>query len=392
MRWAFMLLGLLLVVGPAAAQTPGQVKVQGQKLPEAKEDKKPAKKNQYDPVLPPNYRQLMRDIIIVLSDYARKYAPESSRAYFKKIKRTPETGVDFLIFVRGGLELVVKSERELIMEEMADPDDKLLDQRLPVGTLLDPFAAAINGFLEDGIFCGGADYNKPSPPGRTRALVAAGDDVRPQGKAVMVVDHCSNQDFMKTSRSVAEGKRYLWMGNERGSMKLDYIPPSSARPLHENPQSVTALSGVKNFLAVFDSRKYLDKKLFLPALADTNHDMVFIDLFYPGGLDKMTREEVIDLKFKKLGAKRKVIAVLPIGVAEPGRPYWKSEFEIGKPAWLAAVDPLNSERFFVEYWHEEWKAMLGKYLKGIVDLGFDGVMFDGLDAYFHFETANPLED
>jgi cysteinyl-tRNA synthetase len=392
MKWALVLLGAFLLAGPAAAQTPGQVKAQGQVQAGAKDEKKPSKKNEFDPVLPPNYRQLMREIIIVLSDYARKYAPESSRAYYKRIKRTPETGVEFLIFVRGGLELVVKSERELIMEEMADPDDKLADQRLPVGTVLDPFADAINGFVEDGLFCGGADYNKPSPPGRTRALAAAGDEVRAHGKPVLVIDHCSNQDFMKAARSVAEGKRYLWMGNERGSMKLDYIPPSQIRPLHENPQSVAKLSEAKNFLAVFDSRKYLDKKLFLPALQDTNHDLVFIDLLYPGGLEKLTREEVIDLKFKKLGAKRKVIAVLPVGVAEASRPYWKGEFELGKPAWLVARDPLNSERIFVEYWDAEWKAMLGKYLKGIIDLGFDGVMFDGLDAYFHFETANPLED
>jgi cysteinyl-tRNA synthetase len=393
MKWALLLFGLLFMAGPLAAQTPGQVKAQGQKLPEAKEDKKPRKSAEYEPVIPPNYRQIMRDIIVVLGDYARKYAPESSRAYAKKIKRTPEPNVKFLVFVRSGLELVVKSERELTMEEMADLDDKFASQRLPIGTLIEPFASSIDGFLEDGLFCGGGDdYNKPSPPGRTKALVAAGDKVRELGKTILNIDHCSNPDFMKAAHSVAQSKHYLWMGNERGSKNLDYIPPSKNRPVGENPKIVNSLADAKNFLAVFDSNKYLDKQSFLPAVRDTNHDLIFIDLFYPGGLDRIAREDVIALKFKKMGAKRKVVAILPVGFAEASRPYWKDDFAVGTPPWLAARDPLKPEHLIVEYWNEEWKAMLGKYMRGIVELGFDGVLFDGLESYFHFESANPLEE
>jgi len=35
--------------------------------------------------------------------------------------------------------------------------------------------------------------------------------------------------------------------------------------------------------------------------------------------------------------------------------------------------------------------MLGKYIAGIMDLGFDGVVLDNLDTYLWFEDLMPLD-
>jgi len=45
----------------------------------------------------------------------------------------------------------------------------------------------------------------------------------------------------------------------------------------------------------------------------------------------------------------------------------------------------------VNYWLPEWKKILGDYFVGLMDLGFDGVLIDGLNAADRFEYELILE-
>ena len=49
--------------------------------------------------------------------------------------------------------------------------------------------------------------------------------------------------------------------------------------------------------------------------------------------------------------------------------------------------------FFIitKYWHPEWKKIISRYFKDIINEGFDGVFFTGIENYKYFEDQTPLE-
>jgi len=63
--------------------------------------------------------------------------------------------------------------------------------------------------------------------------------------------------------------------------------------------------------------------------------------------------------------------------------------------WLHSLDYTTLEKIPGSYVTDvddpQWKELLGKYLAGIIDLGFDGVVLDDLDTYLWFEELMPLD-
>ncbi len=80
-----------------------------------------------------------------------------------------------------------------------------------------------------------------------------------------------------------------------------------------------------------------------------------------------------------------VIAYIDIGQAESFRTYWQDGWEVGNPRWITGKDPDGwEENYPVAYWYDEWQAIwLGEdgYIARIVDLGFDGIYLDWVEAY-----------
>jgi cysteinyl-tRNA synthetase len=80
-----------------------------------------------------------------------------------------------------------------------------------------------------------------------------------------------------------------------------------------------------------------------------------------------------------------VIAYIDIGQAEDWRTYWQQDWRIGNPEWIVASDPDGWEgNFPVSYWNDEWRKIWlgeGGYLQGILDVGFDGIYLDWVEAY-----------
>ena len=96
-------------------------------------------------------------------------------------------------------------------------------------------------------------------------------------------------------------------------------------------------------------------------------------------------------KFKKVGAKRLVLAEMDIGHADSSRYYWKSGWDQGNPAYIGLPTPSNPDRHYVQYWDKAWQDLItGKpnsYVYGIFKQGFDGVVITGVEAYQAFEGA-----
>ncbi|PJF21932.1 MAG: hypothetical protein CUN56_08585 [Phototrophicales bacterium] len=81
-----------------------------------------------------------------------------------------------------------------------------------------------------------------------------------------------------------------------------------------------------------------------------------------------------------------VIAYIDIGQAEDYRTYWEPGWQIGNPTWIVGGDPDGWEgNYPVAYWYDEWQSIWFDpetgYLPLIVDLGFDGVYLDWVEAY-----------
>lgn len=121
-------------------------------------------------------------------------------------------------------------------------------------------------------------------------------------------------------------------------------------------------------------------------LAKTRYDVVVLDMASAGGARGIER-----LRKKPGGGRRILLAYLSIGEAEVYRSYWAICCAGGKrPSWLGAENPRWQGNFRVDYWEDDWKAIIYEdarsYLKRIIDAGFDGVVLDRIDAHTSVQT------
>ena len=112
----------------------------------------------------------------------------------------------------------------------------------------------------------------------------------------------------------------------------------------ENPNSAEHLNDVRNVLIMTNNQAYSSKGEWVDALAATNYDMIAIDPFFRFNRP-LSAQDVRRLKYKKLGSKRLVFAVLNLSVAEDTRPYWdltwKLKSRIGCASRRKATKPAS---------------------------------------------------
>jgi len=316
----------------------------------------------------PNHRQLMRDVVIALSDYCKKRRP------------------DMVVLARGAPELVIKGRREAEWEAGRDPDGVAQGRYAPEGAIDGPYLNALDGLLVDAPFYGYDLYEQATRADDQQALLAAVEAMRRQGKHALSIDYCKEGAHISDAASRAQKAKLLSYVDTEGSKLLGHVP--SGAPASENPNHVTDLADARNFLPVMTANAYTQRDKWFQALAGTNHDLLLVDPFFHGA--SMSVQDVTALKFKRIGSKRLVMAPLSVGYAAVDRFYWQKGWRVGLPDWIAAVDSENPGRFAVDYWTEGWKKVLGNYVTGLCDLGIDGILLDGLDTYLQFEAMLPI--
>lgn len=153
---------------------------------------------------------------------------------------------------------------------------------------------------------------------------------------------------------------------------------------NENTNDIAKLCDAKNYLYLINSSNYKTRFYYLKAIAETNFDVVIMDLFFH--TKPFTPEEIKQLQTKANGGKRLVLCYLNIGSAENFRYYWNGNWIIGDPSWIKKKYEGYDDEFYVEFWNPEWqKIMYGNtdsYLKKILDAGFDGAYLDNVEAYY----------
>lgn len=295
-----------------------------------------------------DWRTRARDMVETLSEYVRARAPNAT------------------LLMRGGASLLFRTEKDQELADLAAPPGVAANrpEPEPIGTLQRQFARAIDGVVVDGLSCSFTPELSADQVKRLHGF----------GVKVLTIEACPTDDAAKAARESAAKLGVL--AHVGGADSLGQIP--GGRLAGANPQMVQALGEAKTILFNLDNRAYASKGDWLRALAETNHDVLVIEPFFRG--DKaLTPQEVYALKFKKVGTPRLVLARLPMTTAYDTAWYWKATWKVGNPSFIKAVGERPGA-FVVDYTNPEWRSLVGQTFSGLMDLGFDGIMLDGMDA------------
>jgi cysteinyl-tRNA synthetase len=200
-------------------------------------------------------------------------------------------------------------------------------------------------------------------------------------KKVLVSDYVTDPGDISDAirRNQAEG--FICFPREADNYDYTRIPISV---IHENEMPVRVLQDARNYLYLIGTDSFQSKKDMIDAIASSDFDLVLTDLFFNDS--SFTASEVMQMKTKSSGAERLVISYINIGAAENFRYYWKEDWKLHEPDWLAKPYEGYEDEIWVNYWDGAWQDIIygndGSYMKKIVDAGFDGAYLDNTEAYY----------
>ncbi len=370
--FAVLAAGILLALdaAPAVAQAPtgkkdaakkdaakkGEVRVQGKRLNENGDTSRPGPSA----------------AVVDLREEMRKFV-QSAAAYARGQR------ADFAVVTEGGLDLLVK----------ADEADRL--NVAPAHA----YMRAIDGVIVPGLF-----FDKPDKPGaeanaeKLAARLALLEHARAARIKIMAVDYVADADQAQAAIQRAADKGFIPFPATRPIPYLNALPRFPARPYRENGESVISFPGVRNFMMIGDSRPFGREDEYALALHDTNFDALVVDVFH--GRAPLSRQAVETLKYKKLGARRLVLARIDVSAIAASSFFWKQGWREGYPNFIDASMAGDPDRHWVQYWRTNWQRIVtgneDSYLFGVMTQGFDGVVLAGIDAYRHFEGGPKDEE
>ncbi len=121
-------------------------------------------------------------------------------------------------------------------------------------------------------------------------------------------------------------------------------------------------------------------------LAPTAYDLVISDISLAGGsaanIERLRASE---------GGDKLVVAYMSIGQAATFQYYWQPEWSMtgARPEWADSPDGTWAGDIWVHYWDARWQSIIidgeDSYLDRIIDMGFDGVLLDRVDAATYYE-------
>ncbi|MBN2541974.1 endo alpha-1,4 polygalactosaminidase [bacterium] len=307
------------------------------------------------------YRQYMREFVQAISEYAKGINP------------------GFIIIPQNGIELITESGNE---------DDPIAIEYLD----------AIDGVGQEDLLYGYNSDNVATPMSVRYYLATFLDIAEINGVEVLATNYCWDHYNIGNSYEECAVKGYIsFAAPERD---LNVIPDYPDPIFNKNAENILNLTNARNFLYLLNPESYENKYDFICDLQNTNYDLLIIDAFFEdtSGIPQWYESsEINSLKNKHDGGSRLVIAYMSIGEAESYRYYWNEDWDSdhnghpdeGAPAWLAEENPNWEGNYKVRYWDPEWQNVItgndSSYVKHIIDIGFDGVYLDIIDAFEYFE-------
>jgi cysteinyl-tRNA synthetase len=126
-------------------------------------------------------------------------------------------------------------------------------------------------------------------------------------------------------------------------------------------------------------------------IGDTAFDLAVVSIAAAGN-----SPDTIPALKQSPGGDKIILAYMSIGQAETYREYWCSDWRSNPPGWLDEPDETWANDYWVRYWNPEWQAIIygspDSYLDRIIELGFDGVYLDRVDAYEYYIERDGREE
>lgn len=141
------------------------------------------------------------------------------------------------------------------------------------------------------------------------------------------------------------------------------------------------LSGVESWFYYLSADLLSDD---LDRLIASDYDLVVIDPIITE--NDNTDYDIVSVVEALHDSGKIVIAYMDIGQAEDFRTYWQPGWGIGDPVWIVGEDPDGwSGDYPVAFWWDEWRAIWFDPTEGLLQLllnvGFDGIYMDWIEAY-----------
>jgi len=343
-----------------AQENDGQVRIQGQPFDPNVEELIP--EDPFAPGVSLDFREMMRELVQSISTYGRSLNP------------------NFVILTQGSLDLIGKINPE---------DDTLV---FPART----YMRAIDGVLEPKLLSQiqtppDEDPKKVDPTLLIKRASTIANIKMAQQFGLKVFDLEFATKVAEIDKIYRTSAKHSFVPFVAQSPVLADIPryPPVPSAFNANPKSVADPAQVQNFLYIANSQGLGLARDFVQTVRNTNHDMIIVDVFH--GNEPLTKFDVEVMQYKKLGSRRLVLAQLDLASAASYHFYWKPGWRQGSPAFIGAPYLDDPDSYRTLYWNPAWQALLfgdfNSYLYGIIDLGFDGVVLKGIDAWRYFESG-----
>jgi len=295
-----------------------------------------------------DFRQEMRDFVIELSEYSKSY--DNS----------------FIVIPQNGQELIT---------DTGEGD----------GNIYSDYVQAIDATGRESMFYGYYNDDEVTPDEDMQHLLDLCLVCEQENIKVLATDYCSTQSKMDNSYLLNNQNGFISFAADQRNLNNIPIYPTSI--YNENSNDILTIADAKNFLYIINSENYDTKQDFITDVSATNYDVIIMDLYHNENI--FTNAELEQLKIKQNGGSRLVICYMSIGEAEDYRYYWQSNWRQGNPLWLEKENPDWKGNFKVRYWHDDWKSIIygndDSYVKKIINIGFDGVYLDIIDAFEFYE-------
>ncbi|WP_304236442.1 endo alpha-1,4 polygalactosaminidase [Jiulongibacter sediminis] len=294
-----------------------------------------------------DFKEEMRNFVIGISQWAKSKHP------------------NFAVVPQNGIELLTINGEE----------NQPLHER---------YVNAIDAQAQEDLFFGYRKDNQASPEDEIDYKLTFLDALKATGKQVLVTDYCwSTGNIEQSNQKNAQHNFVSFPAPER---ELNAIP--EGKPQNENSGDINSLAQAKNFLYLINPGSFESPEKMIPDLSKTNYDLLILDLFDQNNVE-LKKEWIDQLKVKANGGKRFLLCYMSIGEAEDYRYYWQADWSKNPKSWIERENPDWKGNFKVRYWEAEWQNIIygtaDSYLQKIMDVGFDGVYLDIIDAFEYFE-------
>lgn len=135
-------------------------------------------------------------------------------------------------------------------------------------------------------------------------------------------------------------------------------------------------------------------------IKNSKYDLIIIDYSADGSEEEEFSKDDVEYMKSTGDMKKLLISYISIGEAEDYRYYWEDSWDndedgepdSGAPPWLDEENPDWEGNYKVKFWMPGWQNIIYDYLDHIMDVQFDGIYMDLIDAYEYYEDDYPNSD